>query len=113
VDAIKQVSAKAPVLNLGSQIAVRRAHQPHIDVPLALAAQTADAPRLEDAKQPSLKIERKLCDLVQEQRALVCTLERAAMRVRRPGECATLVTKELVFDELAGKPAAVECDERP
>jgi hypothetical protein len=66
MNSIEEVRTKTSVLNLRSQVAVRCAHEPHVDMPLPLPTEPPHTPGLEDPKQARLKVEWKLCDLVEE-----------------------------------------------
>jgi hypothetical protein len=98
---VEEIGSEAPAPHLGTQVIVGRAHESHVDAPLPLSAHPTHTPGFEDPKQPRLKVDRKLGDLVQEQRPFVRLLERAPVRARGPSESASLVAEELAFDELA------------
>ena len=68
---------------------------------------------LEDAEKHGLDVQRKLTNLVEEERSAICALERAAPRLDRSGERSTPVPEELARDELARDRATVERHERP
>src|SRR5208282_2662024 len=59
------------------------------------------------------QVQRKLANLVEEQRAAVGDLELAGPRRDRAREGALHVAEELTLDEVLGDGAAVDDDERP
>ena len=65
------------------QVAVGGRDDAHVDGDLALAADPLERPVLEHAQQTHLRVERKLADLVEEERPAVGALE-PALPVGRP-----------------------------
>ena len=111
-DAVVEVEAEAPVVDLGAQIAVRRGDEAHVDRDLVPSADAAEPAPLERAEQRGLERWRELADLVEEERAAVRALERALVPTVGAGERALLVAEELARDERRRERAAVDDDER-
>src|SRR5581483_1865721 len=85
--------------------------QAEIDLDRLLAAHGIDLAFLKGAQQLDLRIERKLADLVEKERALVRLDELAGTLLGRSGKRALLVTEQDALDEILRDGAAVEGDE--
>ena len=114
VDAVVQVLAEAPGVDLRAQPAVRCANELEIHRHRLAAAQRNDLPLLENSQQPRLHRERHVANLVEEQRAAV----RLADAPRRAiaagtGERTWTVAEQFGFDQRLGKRRAVDGNERP
>jgi hypothetical protein len=86
---------------------------PHVG---ALELATADAlelATLEATQQLLLELERQLAELIQEQGAAVCFLERTDARRAGAGERAALVPEQIALDQVVRDRAAVDDHERP
>jgi hypothetical protein len=89
------------------QIAIAGGDNPNGCRNLLIAADTAEAPHLENTQQSYLHVHGHLGHLVQEERSSVSTLEAAAVRTRGAGEAAALVTEQFAFDQILGKRPAI------
>ncbi len=108
-----EVLAKAPVVHVLGEVAIRRSDDAHVDLPDRVAADAPDLAVLEDAEELRLQRRGKLADLVEEDGAALGLLEDAGAVRDRPAEGAPEVTEELTFDQVLGDAAAVDGDERP
>src|SRR5207253_329890 len=71
VDAVVEVLAETSRLRLGGEIAVRRGDDADVDLDVLGVTEPADRLLLQRAEELHLQIERKLSDLVEEQRPAV------------------------------------------
>ena len=69
VDAVEEVLAEAPLLDLGLEVAVGRGDDARVERQLLVAADRADRALLQGAQQLRLHAQRHLADLVEEQGA--------------------------------------------
>src|SRR5262249_28988153 len=93
--------------------AVGRRDHPHVDLDLVLAAaDSPEAPLLEDTEQLGLSRAVHLGDLAEEQVAAVGELETAGPSLGGAGESAALVAEQLALDQRLGDRRAVDRDER-
>jgi hypothetical protein len=90
---------------------VRCGNDPHVDFNDALAADAPNLAVLEDAQKLRLHGGAHVRDLVEEERAAVRDLEKAALVPRRSGERSAHVPKELAFEQVHGDGGAVLADE--
>jgi hypothetical protein len=110
---IVEILAKLVVGERFLGVLVRRRHNTDVDVDLLPATKASHLPRLQRAQELHLNVGRHLGDLVEEHRSAVRELEGALLLVRGPGECAFLVTEQLVLEDIFRKSRAVEREERP
>jgi len=82
------------------EVAVGRAHDPHVDVDLAVGADGADPTLLQSTQQRRLLVDGHLPDLVEEERAAVRRREQTLARLLRPREGATDVAEELAGEDV-------------
>src|SRR5579859_2313268 len=112
-EAVVEIGAELTAVDLPADVAVGGRHDAHVDF---LRAAAADPPDLAVAERPQelgLQIERKLADLVEEQRASVGALERSFAIARGSGEGAAVVSEELALDERGGQSSAIDELEGP
>src|SRR5690606_19857976 len=100
--AVVQIFAELTFADPGEQIPVGGADDAHVHVEGPRGADPFDLAGLERAQELGLKLEGKLTDLVEKQRAAVCLFEGPAPDGECTGEGALLVSEELALDELAG-----------
>ena len=91
---------------------MRRGDHAHVDLPLVLATDPADAATLEGTQEAWLELEGHLADLVQKQCPAVGALERPHVTGNGAGEGAALVPEQLALRQVGGHGATVEHDER-
>src|SRR5262249_56681265 len=106
-DAEVEILAEAAALHLGLEVAVGGADEAHVDVDLGGAADARELARLEDAEELGLERQRRLADLVEEERAAGGCLEEADLAPVGAGEGAALVAEELTLEERLRQPGAV------
>src|SRR5687768_4232148 len=97
---MKQIEAKRLRLDHRKQIAVRRGHDTRVDRDRLIGSERLNRLRFERAKQPGLRMDRKLTELVEEQRAAVSRDERTFSIFDRAGERTFFVAEELRFDQM-------------
>ena len=111
VEAVIQVLAELARLHFGAEVLVRRAQQPHVDRQLGDGTDRPHRALLNRAQQLALHRQRKVADLVEEQRAAVGRLKEAFAVVVGAGERALAIAKELGFEQLLRDGAAVDWHE--
>src|SRR5215510_314401 len=112
VQAVEEVFAEAPPLNLALQVAVGRGDDPHGDLFLLHAADAPEPFLFEDVEQTRLNRRLHLCNFVEEDRALMRQLEQPGLAGYCASERALLVAEELRFEQLSAQTRAVDRDER-
>ena len=95
------------------EIAIRRAHQPHIDALGFIRAKTHDVARLQYAQQLRLHRQRHVADFIKEDRAAIGILKHTFTIFVGSSERAAHVAKELIFKQTLGLPRCVESHESP
>ncbi len=93
-EAIVEVLAEAPGLDLVPQLTVRRGDDPHVDLDGRVAADPYDLLSLEDAEKLGLQGRRQFADLVDEDGAAARRLEEADAPLVGTGERPLLVAEE-------------------
>ena len=66
IQPVKEIAAESSLADFVGQIAVRRRHDPHVDIDRARVAKPLDLSFLNDPEKARLQFERQLADLVQE-----------------------------------------------
>src|SRR5688500_8503810 len=107
-EAIVEVGAEAPGVDLRAQVAAGGGDHAHVGVLALAAADPAERSLLERAQELGLEIRFELADLVEEEGAAGGGLEGAAARLIRTGERTALVPEELALHELGWDGAAVD-----
>src|SRR5262249_41352465 len=108
---IQVLSDGAGLQGLLNQL-VGRSDYTNVDRDFPRVAQMPDCSLLKHTHELDLKFRRHFHDLIQENRAAV-RRGKQAFRIRnRAGESSFFVTEEFAFDEVLGKSAAVDCNER-
>ena len=95
-----EISSEVAGLDEGRQVLVGGGDDADVDVIRACVTYRLDLTLLNDPKQLGLKIERKVTDLIQEDRSTVCGPEETRRRGIRTGESALRMTHELALNEL-------------
>ena len=113
VQAVVQVLPKAAGLHIGRQVAVGGRHQAHVDLDLALPAQSHQRALLQRAQQLGLHGQRQLANLVQKDGAAVGLLKPARTGCAGAGECAFFIAKQLRLEQRIRNGRAVDLDEGP
>ncbi|MEZ4405345.1 MAG: hypothetical protein R3A52_02460 [Polyangiales bacterium] len=110
-----EVLAEGPAEGVFAEVAVGRAHDPHVGVAgLAVAAHALELPvAVEEAQQERLHLGGELPHLVEEERAPVGALHRAEAPLHAAGVGADLGAEEVGARELALEERAVHRDEGP
>ena len=112
-EAVEEVPAEAPRLDLGPEVAVGGGDDPDVGVQRPRAADALELALLEDAQQLGLQLQRQLADLVEEDRRAVRHLEAARLAGHRPGVRPLLAAEQLALDQGRGQRRAVDLDHRP
>jgi hypothetical protein len=112
VQAIVEVLAKFPRLDLGREVLVRRGEDARIDRDRARAAEPLDLAGLDRAQELGLRIQAHVADLVEEEGSEVRGFEASALHLRGSRERTLLVAEELALDEILGERGAVQPLER-
>ena len=113
LQAVVQVLAEAPLLDLGLEVAMGRRDDANVDLDRRVAADPLEGVLLQDAEDLGLRLRGHVADLVQEEGALVGRLELADPARVGAGARALLVPKELALDEFTADRGAVHGHERP
>jgi len=95
VQAVQEVLAKRALRGHRAQVTMRRRDHTHVHNMRALAAQRANAHRLEKSQQLRLLLQRQLTDLIQEERAVVSALKSAPIGGGSAGKRTPDVAEEL------------------
>src|SRR5262249_37957101 len=111
-ETVIEVLAEAALRDGPRKISVRGGDDPHVDLLGTRATHAFELASLQDTQQLRLQLQRKLTDLVQEERSTVGELEAPGPRGRRAGEGALLVTEQLALDEQRRQRRAVHLHER-
>ncbi len=112
-EAEEEVVAEAPRSHFAIEVAARRREDSHVDAQPLAAAHPLHLASLDGAQEPRLQREIELAELVEQERAAVGLLERAATLDEGPGERAPLVTEQRGLEQRGGDRRAVEDHERP
>src|SRR5207247_6481196 len=112
-EAIVEVLAEPPRLQLGPQVLVGRRDDAGVDTKHLAAADALELARLQKPKELDLEGRTHLTDLVEEEGAAVRELELALSLHVRAGVGAALVAEQLGLQQGVGDRAAVDRDERP
>ena len=107
---VEEVLAEAPGADLGGQVLMRRRDDAHVDGHLRAPADALDLALLQDPQELGLDGERRVADLVEEDRAAVRELELAEPRLDARRDAA-LDAEELALEEALGDGRAVEREE--
>ena len=110
---MEQVLAEASLAHRLRQVDVRRRDEAHVDLERARAAETLEAPLVDDAQQLRLQRRREVQDLVEVERAPGGHLDLADLGRARVREGATLVPEQLRLEQLRRDRRAVDLQERP
>ena len=108
VDAVVQVLAEAAVADELFERAVGGRNQPEIDRDRLVSAQALEAAFLEHAQQLGLCDERRVGDLVEEERALVGQLEAPGLAVVRAGERPFFIAEDFRLEKRVRQRRAVD-----
>ena len=100
IQAVVEVAAKFALPYHLRQISVCCRHQPNVHLMSPIAAQTFELLFLQYAQELRLQCRRNIAHLVQEERAFVGQFETAYLLCDRPGERASLVAKQLTFQQI-------------
>ena len=112
VEAVVEVLAEAPGLDLLGQVAIGGRHHAHVDVDGGGGAHRLDLAVLQHPQHLGLGARRHVADLVEEHGAAVGGDELADLLAHRAGEAALLVAEQLGLDQLLGDGRAVDLDQR-
>src|SRR4051812_48026163 len=96
---IIEIAAESTVLHHLMQVAVGGADDANVDADRFVTAQPLYFAALERAKQLGLKLDRKLAELVEKQRAAIRAFEHACVGLIGAGERALLVTEQRRLDQ--------------
>src|SRR3989441_9028404 len=112
VEPVIEVFPKGSLLDGCRQFAVRGRHHPNVYLDVFPSADPADFPLLEHAQQLRLKGKTQIADLIQEQSALVHSLEEADLSRLGPREGAFFMPEQLALDQGFRHGRAVERPKR-
>src|SRR5438876_6796572 len=111
VQAVVQVFPELVRPHGGLEAAIGGGDEPHVGADDLLAADAGELAVLEHVQELGLEPQRRLPDLVEEERALIGRLELPRLLPIRARECALLVTEQLGLEQLTGKRGAVHLQE--
>ena len=108
IEPVVEIFAQLTATHRVHRLAIGRGNDPHVGLEGLVRADPHERSSLEHPQQLDLKIERHLGDLIEEQRAAVRPLEKAAMLPDRPGKAALLVTEEFALNQLRRDRTAID-----
>ena len=112
VDAIVEVGAELPLLNVGFEISCGGREDTDVELPRLRLPDPPDLSLLQRPEEFYLKSLRQLADLVQEQRPALCLLKQSRPVARSARERTLHMTEELGLQQILGNGATVDRDER-
>src|SRR5208337_1911692 len=107
IDTVVKILAERAGLDLGFQMAVGRAHHPHLDLLVFLSADAAELPILQELQELRLQGWVELGNLIQKQGAAVGQLDPPWLGAKGAGEGSFFVAKQLAFEQRSGNRRAV------
>ena len=107
-DAVEEIAPEGPFLDHRREVAVGRDDHARRDPHRPIRPEPLERALLEHAQELGLAHERKLPDLVEQDRPLTSGLERAGAGRGRAGERAALVPEQLALDQRLGDRRAVD-----
>jgi len=107
VQAVVEVTAEGALGDESRKIGVGGGDNPNIHALRAIAAEAFEFLLLKDAKKFRLKLDRKITDFVEEERAAVSKFEAANFLVDSAGESAAFVAEKFGFEKAAGDGGAI------
>ena len=113
VQAVVEVFAKVPLLDLRHKILVGGGQDTHVDLHQLGPADPRELLLLEHAKHLGLGIKAHVADLVQKKRSSIGLLELPALHGGGPSERPLFVPEQLALDQRLGNRGAVDGDEGP
>src|SRR5262249_27329654 len=113
VESVEEISAEPSRSNRLREVAIRRRNDPHVDADRSVRPDRLELLLLEHPQELDLRLERKLADLVEEDRSTVGQLEASHPPFEGAGEGALHVAEELALDQAGRDGGAVHLHERP
>jgi hypothetical protein len=110
VQAVVEVGTECFLFHHTAEVLIGRGNDPNIGAQSVAAAQALELFFLEDPQKLRLQFQWKIADLIQEQRALVGSLEPSDGLRHGAGECALFATEELALQQGIRYRRATECD---
>ncbi len=112
IEAVKQILAESPALDLGVQVGVGRRQDTRVDVTEPRRADALHLASLQHAQQLGLQPHRHVRDLVEEERAFVGQLEASDAIEACISECALHVAEQLALGDTFREAARVHRHQR-
>jgi hypothetical protein len=109
--AIKQVFPESTAFHHGREVSVSCRYDPHVDLGRLTRTDARHLLALEHAQELRLKLERQLANLVEKDRAAMCSLERAGATPVGSCKGTAFVAEQLGLDEVFVDGPAVDDDE--
>src|SRR5690606_713866 len=100
VEPVEKVLAKEPLADQQSEVAVRSGDDANVRADRHPAPHRRVLALLQHTKEPRLRLDRHVTDLVEKEGAAIRLLEAAGRARRSAGECALLVSEQLALDQL-------------
>ena len=107
IQTIKKILSKTPDLHCRLEIHVRQGNQTGIELDSPTTTQTLELTTLDNAQQLGLSVSRKMRDLIEDDRALLRSLETSGLCLNRARESAALVPKKFRFELVARQRGAI------
>src|SRR5262245_41550414 len=98
IQAVEQIAPELAVLDVCREIAVGGGDDANVHSRRAWAAKPIDAALLQNTQELRLQFKRQLADFIEKDRAALCNLESARLRVERPGKRPALASKQLALN---------------
>ena len=111
VEPVEEISAEALLHDVGFEVPVGRANDPHIDWDRLGASDTLDLSFLDNAQKLRLCVEGQLANLVEEEGSPLGELEPPHPPLQRTSECSLLVAEEFALDQGGRDRSAIDLHE--
>src|SRR5229473_8570679 len=112
VQAIVQVATKLVTLHHLFQVPVSRRDQPHVDVMGAATSETLKFLFLQNPQQLGLQRKWYVADFIEKKGSFIGQFEAADFLRDRSSKSASLMAKELTFEQVEGNGGTVQLDQR-
>jgi hypothetical protein len=112
IETMKQIVSESSLRSKLMEILVGRGNDPDVRAECPQTPEPLELPTLENAKKLHLNRRRRISNLVEAQRASLCSLEPSDPSRGRSSKGAPFVAEELAFEQTLRESAAVHSDER-
>src|ERR1700685_4783499 len=99
-EAVKEIAAEAAGLDCGFEILIGGGDDAHINVDVAIPAETVKGLAVENTKQLDLHLQLQFADFVEEKCAFVGEFEKAGLGGIGSAEGSFFITEQFAFDQI-------------